>query len=416
VYHQSDDDDFAPPPKVLRKRLNGVYREDHGFSGPTRRYVIMVALLVGLASVPTLAVLTTGSREIARQDRPGAMDVPFLPPPPTGPVTSPPSVTPSAGPSAPPPSSRPAPTRSVPRQKTDKDQTKQGYGEKRAPASKKTRASGSRDVPAISHPAKPRKFPAPKPVRKKKPPPAGRLPVVPGLPEVPAEHDDVSRPEQPSEIPTVPGLPSVPTESAPSPHAPSPEPPSTPESPASPSPESPSTPESPASPSPESPARPDRPASPSPESPAVPESPATPSPDSPGSPSPDEPDEPDEPDWRHCEAATLRDSSSRSRTTQPARSRDRSEPSRRSAVTERPHNIRAARILEQSYPERGLNMHRLLNQPRSEEDRLTNRPYRGQHRAEHTNHADDRDTSAWQRSTRVGRHHTQGADPYANRR
>jgi hypothetical protein len=86
-------------------------------------------------------------------------------------------------------------------------------------------------------------------------------------------------------------------------------------------------------------------------------------------------------------------------------------------VTERPHNIRPARILEQSYSERGLNMHRLHNQPRSDEDRTMNRPYRGQHRAEHTNHADERATAAWQRSTRVGRHHANGTgDPYANRR
>src|SRR5689334_3677752 len=31
----------GPPLKVLRKRLNGVYRAD-GFSGPTRRYVLIV--------------------------------------------------------------------------------------------------------------------------------------------------------------------------------------------------------------------------------------------------------------------------------------------------------------------------------------------------------------------------------------
>ena len=49
------EDDHVPPIKVMRKRLNGVYRADAGFSGPTRRYVLIVAMLVGLASVPTLA-------------------------------------------------------------------------------------------------------------------------------------------------------------------------------------------------------------------------------------------------------------------------------------------------------------------------------------------------------------------------
>src|SRR3954453_13201741 len=71
----------------MRKRLNGVYRADTGFSGPTRRYVLIVALLVGLASVPTLAAITAGSSEIADGGT-DPMDIPFLPPASPGPIQS----------------------------------------------------------------------------------------------------------------------------------------------------------------------------------------------------------------------------------------------------------------------------------------------------------------------------------------
>jgi hypothetical protein len=81
---EQPDGGLVPPVKVLRKRLNGVYRAD-GFSGPTRRYVLVVALLVGLASLPTLAAITAGTHELDR-DTTGAMDVPFLPPASSGPV------------------------------------------------------------------------------------------------------------------------------------------------------------------------------------------------------------------------------------------------------------------------------------------------------------------------------------------
>jgi hypothetical protein len=76
-------------------------------------------------------------------------------------------------------------------------------------------------------------------------------------------------------------------------------------------------------------------------------------------------------------------------------------------VTERPYNIRPARILEQSYPGAGGNVRHSLSQSRPEDFRGSNRPYRGQHRAEHTNHSGEH-AAAWQRSSRVGRHH---ADP-----
>src|SRR3954468_2514822 len=84
------DDNLVPPVKVLRKRLNGVYRADTGFSGPTRRYVLIVALLVGLASMPTLAAITAGSNELA-DGKTDTMDIPFLPPVSSGPIQSPPS-------------------------------------------------------------------------------------------------------------------------------------------------------------------------------------------------------------------------------------------------------------------------------------------------------------------------------------
>ncbi|GIE91726.1 hypothetical protein SAMN06264365_12354 [Actinoplanes regularis] len=84
--HLPDDDGYEPPLKVLRKRFNGVYREDHGLSGPTRRYLLMVVMLVALASLPTLAVITAGTSEIADNGRNRALDEPFLPTPMAGPV------------------------------------------------------------------------------------------------------------------------------------------------------------------------------------------------------------------------------------------------------------------------------------------------------------------------------------------
>lgn len=71
-------------------------------------------------------------------------------------------------------------------------------------------------------------------------------------------------------------------------------------------------------------------------------------------------------------------------------------------MTERPYNIRPSRVLEQSYAGGDLNVvRRLLSDSDTKENRLNNRPYRGQHRAEHTNYP-ERD-----RSSRVGRHHAE---------
>src|ERR1700754_2986824 len=95
--------------KVMRKRLNGVYRADTGFSGPTRRYVMIVALLVGLASVPTLAAITAGSNELA-DGRTDTMDIPFLPPVSSGPIRSGAGSAPSERPHSPvSPSEQPSP-------------------------------------------------------------------------------------------------------------------------------------------------------------------------------------------------------------------------------------------------------------------------------------------------------------------
>jgi hypothetical protein len=106
---EPDDDGLVPPLKVLRKRVNGVYRAD-GFAGPTRRYVLIVAMLVGLASLPTLAAITAGSNEL-NDGRTGAMDVPFLPPPSALPSAAAPTAEPSVAepPSRKPPADEPAP-------------------------------------------------------------------------------------------------------------------------------------------------------------------------------------------------------------------------------------------------------------------------------------------------------------------
>jgi hypothetical protein len=74
---QPNEDGLAPPLKTLRKRLNGVYHAEV-FSGPTRKYVVIVAMMVGLASLPTLAAITAGSKEIDDGSA-GAIEVPFLP-------------------------------------------------------------------------------------------------------------------------------------------------------------------------------------------------------------------------------------------------------------------------------------------------------------------------------------------------
>jgi hypothetical protein len=448
VPHLPDDDDFARPLKVLRRRLNGVYREDLGFSGPTRRYVLMVAMLVGLASVPTLAILTTGSSEITGDGRTGAMDVPFLPPAGTGPVRPAPMPPAPGMPSlpvtskttqgygeSPHPASSPPPVVSaeprpggsrvtavpVPGASSGADAADtagpsrasgpgstepswaSGPGSSRASSPRgaagpsrvsshrdsagPSRVSSSRGAAGPSRVSSPRGAAGPSRAsagRGKRHVPRGGspaarspIPAVPGLPLVP-EEDVLPEPVLPDDFPTVPDLPDIPDE-------------------------------------------PDR-------------SRDDDNDDSGNS------DQPDKPDKHHCEKATTtherssRRHSDRAATTQrPAgdppgrddrstvhdrRSTDRPRVSRRSAVAERPHNIRPSRTLEQGHYDGNLNVvRRLLTESNSEENRRANRPYRGMHRAEHTNYPEERNPS-YDRSTRVGRHH---ADPnpdahYINRR
>jgi hypothetical protein len=411
VPHLPDGDDFTRPLKVLRRRLNGVYREDLGFSGPTRRYVLMVVMLVGLASVPTLAVLSTGSSEITGEGRTGAMEVPFLPPPATGPVLPAP-FPPASG--MPPPPAR----------------TTQGYGESPSPVvstgpvtSSGTRAGeaprgsadpapgtssgaargGSPRVPArrvLAEPARASgggaRHAVPDPVRvsdrgsagpsrtsgagRWDGPPLARspIPAVPGLPVVPEEGAS-PEPVPPYDFPTVPDLPDIPDENDQS---------------------------------------------------------VDDDNDDPGNPG--EPHKPDHPGKRHCdERTTMHERFSRrhpdhaATTQRPAgdpprrddrstvhdrRSADRPRLSRRSAVAERPYNVRPSRILEQSHSDGNLNVvRRLLADSNSEENRRANRPYRGMHRAEHTNYPEERNAS-YDRSTRVGRHHADPDARYINRR
>ncbi|WP_436524959.1 hypothetical protein [Actinoplanes sp. HUAS TT8] len=368
--HLPDDDGYEPPLKVLRKRFNGVYREDHGLSGPTRRYILLVAMLVALASVPTLAVITAGTSEIAGDDRGRAMDAPFLPPPVSGPV-------------------RPSP------------QTK-GHSAYDYPA----RPPSVSDQPSTVPPSV---LPPPADV-------ADPIPTVPDLPSVPDEDppttpvhrkspvDDRPKPagegRPPARVkpfPTVPGLPAVPDDDwelplarrAPAGYDDS----SWDKTDSSDNADSGDDPDARGDETPtDSPDRHD-------DSGASDEDDA----DHDGSEDPDAGDAP----HHKCAAATRSSISDRPRTGPT--------PAGGQQVTERPHNVNAARIVEYSYPA-GRNVRRSMAQPSTEEGRITNRPYRGHHRAEHTQH--DEETPARQRSSRVGRHHLDhsGGDHHANHR
>ncbi len=85
-------------------------------------------------------------------------------------------------------------------------------------------------------------------------------------------------------------------------------------------------------------------------------------------------------------------------------------------MTERPYNIRSSRVLEQSYGGDLNVVRRLLADANSEENRLHNRPYRGLHRAENTNHPEGSSRER-ERSSRVGRHHAEPTEEHhINRR
>ena len=73
-------------------------------------------------------------------------------------------------------------------------------------------------------------------------------------------------------------------------------------------------------------------------------------------------------------------------------------------MPERPHNIRAASILERSSAQGSLNTRRLIPEARTDDNRGDG-PYRGSHRAGSLHHAED--TQAQLRSSRMGRHHAE---------
>jgi hypothetical protein len=93
---------------------------------------------------------------------------------------------------------------------------------------------------------------------------------------------------------------------------------------------------------------------------------------------------------------------------------DRSEHSRRPAVTERPQNVRSTNTLERGFTNGGYHSRRRDAETRVEDNQIANRSYRGSHRADSEHHADE--TAAQQRSSRMGRHHADQADDRANRR
>ncbi|MET0417607.1 MAG: hypothetical protein ABW022_16465 [Actinoplanes sp.] len=400
-----------PPMKVMRKRLNGVYRADSGFSGPTRRYVLIVAMLVGLASVPTLAAITAGSNELA-DGTTDTMDVPFLPPASPGPIQSPPTVSPDSGSAA-----------------------AQSGEEGAGAALRAGRVLGeagerqSKVKPGSRYDGKPS-------------PPVRSGPAVPGFAALPG-------------MPRVPRLPSVPGDSASAPDAPTkPARPARPAKPADPAnPVNPGNPANPAKPvTPEEPAKPARPGVPA--RPAEPTNPWEPTrPDGRKSPSlppmpelPDVPDDPDDRDVRFPDdhgdsseepagsdnsgnagdedpdeppAHTIRpscpDRGKRPAIRSHARLDDRARHRRRSVMAERPSNIRPSSILERSYGNSGNHGRRVIPEARAEDNQIANRSYRGSHRAGSMHHADDHTTAAEQRSSRVGRHHAEPTEDITNR-
>ena len=376
---EPNDDGLVPPIKVLRKRLNGVYRAD-GLTGPTRRYVLIVAMLVGLASLPTLAAITAGSNEL-NDGTSGAMDVPFLPPPSSLPGTPrTPSPSPSAG--APP----------------DGDEGPPAAAGEAVPAHAGKRDSKPRPSETDSRAVReesddesydPEKAPPTSPAR-----PGTARPVSGGF-SVPGRW----RQKQPTP-PLKPVEPSRPDRPAPDRPAPDRQ-------------------------------APDRPA---------PDRPAPDRPSRPGQPSCHDrakcgsrPSHHHRPDWsrhRQCDNAAGSARADRApgqqrsadrgrrvvahraehreleqflRTVVSHRSTDRSTSSRRSSMAERPHNVRP------SHFERTHNSRRHQVEARPDEGHGVARSYRGAHRAEHQYHAD----LSWDdhRSSRVGRRHAERRSP-----
>lgn len=331
---EQPDEDRVPPLKVMRKRLNGVYRADSGFSGPTRRYVLIVALLVGLASVPTLAAITAGSSEIADGGT-DTMDIPFLPPASPGPIQSPPDSRVGASPFALPPGAAEAIARAG---------RLLGEAGRRRPSNKINRHLIRYAGKHAAHTQGESGSDRPKP-----PTHQGGSTEAPSMVAFPA-------------LPGMPALPRLPVaggRSAPGhPHR-----------------------RHHASPPPDviDPSRLARSAFPD----------------------MSDDDDSSSADADHCSRFTVRH-----------RSSDRSEHRRRSVVPERPHNIRAASILDRGHAQGSRNARRLIPEARTDDNR-GNGPYRGSHRAGSLHHADD--TQAQLRSSRVGRHHAESSEDLTGR-
>jgi hypothetical protein len=92
------------------------------------------------------------------------------------------------------------------------------------------------------------------------------------------------------------------------------------------------------------------------------------------------------------------------------RSDDRSEHSRRSTMTERPQNIRPARTTDRTQNSRRT------SESRWDEPQSSSRSYHGSHRAPSMHHADDGQSAAHDRISRVGRHHASRHEEHSNRR
>jgi alpha-D-ribose 1-methylphosphonate 5-triphosphate synthase subunit PhnI len=79
-------------------------------------------------------------------------------------------------------------------------------------------------------------------------------------------------------------------------------------------------------------------------------------------------------------------------------------------VIERPQNLRTSATAERTHNSRRHNA-----EPRWDTAEPAGRAYRGSHRAEHLHRADEGLLSAYDRSSRVGRHHAHPAEGHSNR-
>jgi hypothetical protein len=374
------EDNLAPPVKIMRKRLNGVYRADAGFSGPTRRYVLIVALLVGMASVPTLAAITAGTNELA-DGKTDTMDIPVLPPVSPGPIRT--GVgSPSGSPQALPPSGLPPnspfvrPKPSVPPSGVKADKTRSGRARDK-------QSSGWHKIPKSS-------TPAPRRLDRHVPSPAKATGHATGgdgraerAPRKTGGGSKASWKPTRDSLEDIAGLPAVPAE-------------------------------------PEEPAiRPIR----TDEDPCRNRRSEDRGRDSEnrGGHSGERGGHSGEEDsGRRRARGKGRHEAQPHRIKQVIRSivsdrsTGRSEQRRRSSVAERPHNARPASILERGYANNGYHGRRLIPGARTEGNQIANHSYRGSHRAGSMHHADDH-TPAQRRSSRVGRHHAEPTEDLSGR-